>query len=99
MPVVVEVEELVTPLRDNPQRIFNEGTDNEEAPYGGDVPVQEEKKTVSTIWFFSSLNCTPVAITICSPLRRITTAGDEPLLLSSSLFHVFDPSQRQRVYG
>jgi len=34
VPEILQVEELVTPLRDNPQGIFDECYHNKETPYG-----------------------------------------------------------------
>ena len=39
MPVVVEVEELVIPLRDNSQGVLDESADDQEASDGGNVSV------------------------------------------------------------
>lgn len=40
MPVVAQVEELVTPLRHDAQGILEEGNDDEESANGGKVSVE-----------------------------------------------------------
>ena len=48
MPVVVKVEELVVPLRDDAEGVFEEGDDDEESADGGKIARKQSRHVSSS---------------------------------------------------
>lgn len=47
MPEITQVQQLIVPLRDNPQTILDERDDNQETTNGGEIPVKTTKSAPS----------------------------------------------------